>query len=571
MILSNDKRFYIIAAAFLLLLGALVLYHSYANLIMLGALLIFGATSLTWKEPGIRLESVALLVLLALANVYVNGIKFGIDFAGGTRIPVVLDQPVDAATMSEMVNTIKTRANVLGLTEVRVRAIGDNQINVEVPGNDESTITFIEQTIAHQGVYQGIVDGKVAVSGEHIFSTSIRSLDSAQLTQSRADWGVAFSVDQQGALQFAEVAKGKADYPVYMFLDRPKDAVIFYTSSQIKNMTRPDSSQKETIKSIQDSLKLQGDDIAVYITDNIFSNNLNESANLTAKTNKTKALVSSNLPSEIKNKIKAAGFFLVEFNESEITPEFGRSRGGALIIDKLPAVGLLSAPLLSADTASGVPSYGYTVTGSVPANTPSQIKVQIAAESAKSTISILKGGSLPVQISLGSRTSLPASLGQEFLKLSLIGIVASLILISLFIGLRYRNVTATLPIVVISLAELIILVSVLGSFTIDLGAMAGIIAAIGVGVDAQIVITDELLKKDDQHTNEEKAALAFGIIKTNAVVAIFSMVPLIFSQIVEVIGFATSTILGALLGYMITRPAYAAILETIIEKVQKKN
>ncbi len=153
MILSNDKRFYILAAAFLLLLAGLYFYHGYANLIMLGALVIFGATSLTWKEPGIRLEAVALLVLLALANIYINGMKFGIDFAGGTRIPVLLDQPVDAQTMSDIVNTVKTRANVLGLTEVRVVALGDNQINVEVPGNDRSTLAFIEQTLSHQGVY----------------------------------------------------------------------------------------------------------------------------------------------------------------------------------------------------------------------------------------------------------------------------------------------------------------------------------------------------------------------------------------------------------------------------------
>ncbi len=377
------------------------------------------------------------------------------------------------------------------------------------------------------------------------------------------DRGEAFSVDQQGADQFAQVAKGKADYPVNMYLDRPKDSAIFYSTSEIKNFTLQDSGQKETLKALTDALKLQGDDIAVYIADNLTDN-------LTAKDNSTKALVSENLSLDLKNKIKAAGFKIVEFNNSDIIPEFGRSRGGVLIVTKLAAVGLLSAPLLSADTASGVPSYSYTVTGSVANNTAPTLRAQAGADLSKSMISILKGGSLPVQISLGSETSLPASLGQQFLQLSLIGIVGALIVISILIGLRYRNITATLPIIVISLAELVILVSILGSFTIDLGAMAGIIAAVGVGVDAQIVITDELLKKDDEHTTDEKAALAFGIIKTSAVVAIFSMIPLIFSQIVEVIGFATSTILGALLGYMITRPAYAAIVESIIKKVQKK-
>jgi preprotein translocase subunit SecD len=41
------------------------------------------------------------------------------------------------------------------------------------------------------------------------------------------------------------------------------------------------------------------------------------------------------------------------------------------------------------------------------------------------------------------------------------------------------------------------------------------------------------------------------------------MVPLLFSGMVEIIGFAISTILGALLGLLISRPAYAAIIEGV--------
>ena len=144
--------------------------------------------------------------------------------------------------------------------------------------------------------------------------------------------------------------------------------------------------------------------------------------------------------------------------------------------------------------------------------------------------------------------------------MSLIGIVVALLAISLFIGIRYMNIRTTLPIILISMAELVILLSILGSFTIDLAAMAGIIAAIGVGVDAQIVITDELLKKDKRSVHE-KTDQAFMIIRTNVTVAALSMLPLLFSGLVEIIGFAISTIMGAVLGYLLTRPAYAVIVE----------
>lgn len=557
----TDKKFIFLAALFLLFAGLLVVYPHLSGLVLIGALIVFGTFSLMWKEPHIKLSGMALLVLLALLNVTVNGVKFGIDFSGGTRIPVILDKSVDETTMNELVQTIKKRASVLGLTEAKVRAIGNTEINVEIPSSDEEQISLIEKTLSHQGVYQGIVDGKIAVSGDRIFSSSIKALGSTELTQQGADWGVAFAVDRAGAEQFAQAAKGKADYPIYMFLDRPTDAAIFYEKSEFRSYMMQDAGEKESLKAMNDALKLEGSDIRVYIVESM-------DGNTTPMTNKTKAIVFANMSKEAKENITKRGFILEEVDGTAIAPEFSRSRSGVLTLDKLEIAGLLTAPILSGSITTGIPNYNYVVTGSVQATDPTE-KALEAQERVKSIESILKGGSLPVQISLGSRTTLPASLGSEFLRLSLIAIGGSLVVIAVLIGFRYRNIAATLPIVLISLAEAIILISILGSFTIDLAAMAGILAAIGVGVDAQIVITDELLKKDDEHKTSEKIELAFGIIKTNAVVAIFSMVPLLFSGLVEVIGFSISTILGALLGYLLTRPAYAVLVEKVLDAEKK--
>ncbi|MBI5046723.1 hypothetical protein HZC07_03255 [Candidatus Micrarchaeota archaeon] len=554
----KDTRFIFLLFAFALFAYGIV---SIASWLLIVALIFFGFASTIWKEPHIKLSGMVFLVLLALTSIYFNNLNFGIDFVGGTRIPVLLDHPVDQATMNELVQNIKNRASTLGLKEVKARALGNSVVNVEIASTDEGTISFIEKTLSQQGVFLGIVDGKVAVSGDHIFRTTIRPLDPNSLLQQGAAWGVAFSVDRSGAEQFADAAKGKSDYPIYMFIDRPTDAALFYEKDSFKKYINPDSGEKESLRSLNQTFKLQGDDIPVYLIDDV--------SNLTAPTNKTRAIVSQNMSEQNKNSLRTRGYILLEMNESKMTPEFGRSRTGVLIVNKLEALGLLTAPLLGGGITSGVPNYNYVVTGGVTAVDPN-LKAQEATEKEKSITSILKGGALPVQISLGSRTTLPAALGSEFLRLSIMAIVGSLVLISVLIGIRYRNVRATMPIVLISLAELTILMAILGSFTIDLSAMAGIIAAIGVGVDAQIVITDELLKKDDEHTTHEKVDLAFGIIKTNAIVAIFSMVPLLFSGLVEIIGFAMSTMLGALLGYLLTRPAYAALVEKVLEAEKKE-
>lgn len=554
----KDNKFLALVFLFAIFLAGIAINPAtVGGMLIILAVIVFGSISLFWKESHIKIAALIFLVILALANIYLNGVTFGIDFSGGTRIPVTLDEPVDQETMAELVQTIKKRVSVFGLTQVKVRAIGDSQVNVELPSDDEDMIEIVESTLSKQGVFRGVIDGKEALNGEHIFSQSINAVP-PQYLQGGADWGVQFSVDTEGAAQFAEAAKGKNDFPVYMFLDRPTNAAVFYEKDDFKKYILGDSGEKESLRSMKDALTLESNSIEVYLIEDA-------PANLTS--NGTKAIISNDMSQGSKDRITQMGFVLDEHDEAEMAAEFTRSRTGVLILQRFEAGGLLSSPLLNSGVTSGIQSYTYTVTGGVSATSPADRALE-ARDKVKSMESILKGGSLPVQISLGSRTTVPASLGNEFLRLSLIAIVSSLIAISVLIGIRYRNLRATTPIVLISMAELVILISILGSFTIDLAAMAGIIAAVGVGVDAQIVITDELLKKDKRKT-AEKIDLAFGIIKTNATVAIFAMVPLLFSGLVEIIGFAESTILGALLGYLLTRPAYATIVEKVIESEKK--
>src|SRR5262249_4203991 len=157
--------------------------------------------------------------------------------------------------------------------------------------------------------------------------------------QQGADWGVAFSVDRDGAEQFAQAAKGKADYPIYMFIDRPQDAAVFYERSKFRTFISPDSGEKESLRSLNDTLRLSGDDIPVYIIDDM-------PGNFSTPDNKTKAIVAQNMSQENKDRLKEHGYILVEKNDSSMTPEFTRTRTGVLVVSKMDGLGLLTAPLL---------------------------------------------------------------------------------------------------------------------------------------------------------------------------------------------------------------------------------
>ena len=150
--------------------------------------------------------------------------------------------------------------------------------------------------------------------------------------------------------------------------------------------------------------------------------------------------------------------------------------------------------------------------------------------------------------------------------------------------IRYRNPVLVIPIIFTSIAELILILGVASiiKWNIDLAAIAGILAAIGTGVDDQIIITDEVLKKGES-TKRTRTALkfkinnAFFIIFASTATLIAAMLPLAYvgfsrgaTGIGLLSGFAFTTILGVLIGIFITRPVYAKFIELLLGKNKKE-
>jgi len=556
---AKSREVIAVAAFMVLACAAMALDKAHGVPIYIVSLLLIAIASSFLHKDSLRVAALLAIVVLSLFSIWSNGVKFGIDFSGGVRIPILLERSVDTVTMEEMVSTIKTRAAAFGLTEVKVRPVGDTEIYVELPQSNPQLVKDVENILSAQGVYTGIVDGKAAIKGEEIYTGSISRIPSQYLQG--ADWGVGFTVTQAGAKNFATVAKGKANYPLYMYLDRPENAVIIISEKTLlaasKKQTAP-LSKARALDLAASALKLDGDDIAVYLEEDLAKN-----FSITPKNNKTKAIVANG--SSLLAQLNASGFIVVEKTADELTPEFivSSSSPASDAVVLWNAVGLMSAPRLVPSVTEGIPNFAYTING--PASGSSQQERTLdALKKERDLESLLKGGALPVHISIGSKTIVPAPLGEEFLRLSLIGVVFALFAVSLMVALRYMNPKIVLPMIFISLAEIIVMIAIIGSFTIDLSAMAGILAAIGVSVDAQIVVTDELLKKEED--TRKRMEKAFSIITTSVTVAVVAMLPLLLmSGLVEIIGFATSTVLGSLLGLFISRPAYGAIAERMFE------
>ncbi len=190
----------------------------------------------------------------------------------------------------------------------------------------------------------------------------------------------------------------------------------------------------------------------------------------------------------------------------------------------------------------------------------------------------MQGGSLPVSVVPISYGQVPAEQGAMFKTEVIIAMILAQCAIGAIMYFRYREPRIILPMFLTSIFEVVIMlgaaVSILplifgAQWEIDLPSVAGIIAVIGTGVDQLIIITDEVMATGKAPTIKkvlQKLSSAFKIIVSSAATVIVAMLPLLYMGFGALRGFAIITILGVLIGILITRPAYGRIIGDILGK-----
>ncbi len=197
-------------------------------------------------------------------------------------------------------------------------------------------------------------------------------------------------------------------------------------------------------------------------------------------------------------------------------------------------------------------------------------------ESAKQVKVVLEAGRLPNQIkslNVVSQDYIDPKLGRDFLKGAAFAGLAAILAVGAVIFARYRKLRIAIPIMITGLSEVLIVLGVAATikWTIDLPAIAGLIATLGTGVDQQIIITDELLKgkASESWSMKKRTKVAFGIIVASVLTTGFAMLPLMypgFTGLYALRGFAIVTIIGVTIGYLISRPAYAKLAEILLSE-----
>jgi preprotein translocase subunit SecD len=187
---------------------------------------------------------------------------------------------------------------------------------------------------------------------------------------------------------------------------------------------------------------------------------------------------------------------------------------------------------------------------------------------------ILITGSLPYKLEIVKIDKISPNLGEQFTRQIFIAGLFAIIAVSLVVFIRYRKIKVSLALVTVSLSEVLIILGVAASigWNLDLPSIAGIIAAIGTGIDSQLIILDEA--RDKFESVKQRIKKALFIIVTAFTTTFVAMIPLtgflgfmgIGAASAGLLkGFAVTTLIGITTGVLISRPAFADIAKQLEE------
>ncbi len=449
---------------------------------------------------------------LRVGEVPKSRVKLGMDLVGGTRVLLKVVGNVSDQVVEETIDTLQARINIYGLREAKFRKAesdGEKYILIEMAGG---TRKEIEDLLARQGEFEArIPKNAVFTDGKWILRVFGKNYTLESVNESFEINGVEFvpvNVSGKKAVVEAVAFRSEDIISVCMF-DQPGVCRSYVMKSGTKGY--------EFL-------------FQIFITEK--------------SAERFKDLI-SDLPVVFD---PAAGDFVL--------------KGGVLnlYMDEKRITQLSISPDLKGKIVTQPVVTGFNPTE------------EGAKKEMKLLQSVLKSGRLPVELELSDIEEISPSLGAEFLNSVFAAAFVGMIAVSLIVFFRYRDPRIVIPMIFTSFSEVLLVLgaAALIGWTIDLPAIAGIIIVIGTGIDAQIMIIDELLSGKRVYTLKERIKRAFFIIFSSAGVTSAAMLPLIYLGAgTPLAGFAITTLIGLGMSVLITRPAFGKICEVLIASKPK--
>lgn len=509
---------------------------------------------------------------IEVSDIERTNLDFGLDIKGGTRVILKPKENASAQMLDQIIGTLQTRANIYGLKEIRFIPVsgigGEYYVQIETTGVGNE---IIDTLLSKQGSFEAKISKPVAISngkgilelGENKYNVEYAGGDTVKISNFTVSLNGTFTLDD---VDFELVnITSTGDIILLGSAYKGDDIELVYSDAQHSGIM-PGKNYFEFYFGILVSEK---------------------GANRFAK-------ITSGIPAQLD--LNSGEYYLKD------------CRIFLFLDDQLVSDLRIS---------SNLGGKAYTT----PQITGSRETKETALEEKLKLQTILRSGALPASLETVSVGVISPTLGSNFMASVAFAAALAAVMVMAVIFIRYRKFSVSLPIAAVGFSELIIILGIasnndlviwgpvlilnitlialawwkkydidptawigavmiplLGlfmSWTIDLPVITGIIATLGVGVDSMIVIADETLSRKTEekkimYTMRDKIKRAFFIIFGSASTVIAAMVPIGFIGIGFVRGFAITTIIGVLVGILVTRPAYAEVVELGAEMSKHK-
>ncbi|HIE97601.1 MAG TPA: protein translocase subunit SecD [Fuerstia sp.] len=479
-----------------------------------------------------------------------EGIRLGIDLAGGTNMVFqVMEEegkPLTDELMDKMIGAVQKRINPSGTSEITVRRVGKDRIEVIVPGEDKQTVDDIKRRITKLGSLEFYITASPTFDKEIIDQALALGEDEKQLVKTLGDgskeviamWLPVFekhkdpqvTITDPGDTDFEEderaskwdVDKANKDESVktkarYTFLQH-SDAV----SRDIKLLRTGDEDKeaeekKDPIYSSKEYLVL------VDPPEQQVSGKYLKQAGHGVDPQSGGQIVTF--------RFNTRGAFLFSRLTSRHIPQPGKpKRGLGIVLDRH----IYSAPVINSTISES-----------------GQIEGNFTKPEAKALANVLNAGALEVPINPKplSEATVDPTLGKDVRQKGVLAILwaAAAVVLFMLVYYRFAGIVAVICLFLNLVLVLTVMMAVDATFTLP--GLAGLVLTIGMAVDANVLIF-ERMREETNKGSSLRMAIQNGFSKAFTTIVDANVTTLITAVILYMIGtevvkgFAVSLFVG---------------------------
>jgi SecD/SecF fusion protein len=462
--------------------------------------------------------------------------KLGLDLQGGLEIVLEAVAPEDreltGSDLDRSVSIIRERIDKLGVSEPEVRKQGENQIAIQLPGvSDPERAAEIIGKTAQLELYKleaNLRGPSRSINGDAVATPTLFELLAGQQSQIEGDnareWylfdenkkRVAGPRETKEEILALDTVKGRLDdgkLPKgWRFMGVPEDATVLRCGTTERFCPGVGEADREYYYLLnyrpndkEDPVpEMTGEDLDLDGTRQDFS------------TTNGEPIVLMDFTDSGADKFHEVTRDIVQSSRLRMSQGSQQPDSFAIVLDGR----IKSAPTVDPDENPD----------GIPGDNGAQITGIGDVDEAKDLALVLQTGALPIEFVQVDRTQVSATLGHDSLKEALRASVAGLLIVAIFLLLVYRFLGLVAVFGLAIYSALLYAVILLFDVTLTLPGFAGMILAIGVAADANIVIF-ERIKEEAAARKSIRAAVAHGykkgfatIVDANVVTAITALI-----------------------------------------------